>query len=319
MNMPSTANIPRPDATPTKLDMRTTGDEVWMQAPPAACLSNHVPAGAQPAALFAGTDAPIVAEMRVNWDSTARDYAAFRAGFPDEFYDRLAGHGIAGGSGAQQRALDLGTGTGTLARALTLRGWRVTGLDISAEMIGAARRLDAAAGVAVDYIVARSEATGLPAAAFDLIAAGTCWHWFDRPAAAREAHRLLAPHGRLVVAAMEWQSRPGNVVSATCDLIHKHNPHWPNDRLGFRFEWAEDLSNAGFIIADRFEFDVIVPYTHEAWRGRIRASAGVSASLDHAAVDAFDHEHAELLRTQFRQEPLAVPHRVLAIVARKES
>ena len=257
--------------------------------------------------------------MKVNWDRTAGDYAAFRAGFPDEFYDRLAGHGIAGGSGAQKRALDLGTGTGTLARALAVRGWRVTGLDISADMIGAARRLDAAAGVGVDYMVARSEATGLPAAAFDLVSAGTCWHWFDKPAAAREAHRLLAPNGRLVVAAMEWQSRPGNVVSATCDLIHKHNPQWPNDQLGFRFEWAEDLSAAGFAIADRFEFDVTVPYTHEAWCGRIRASAGVSASLDRAAVDAFDHEHAELLRTRFPQEPLAVPHRVLAIVARKES
>jgi SAM-dependent methyltransferase len=254
--------------------------------------------------------------MKVNWDRTAGDYAAFRAGFPDEFYDRL---GIASDGGAQRRALDLGTGTGTLARALAMRGWRVTGLDISADMISAARRLDAAAGVGIDYLVARAEATGLPAAGFDLVSAGTCWHWFDKPAAAREAHRLLAPNGRLVVAAMEWQSRPGNVVSATSDLIRKHNPLWPNDQLGFRFEWAEDLSAAGLAIADRFEFDVTVPYTHDAWCGRIRASAGVSASLDRAAVDAFDHEHAELLRTRFPHEPLAVPHRILAMVARKES
>jgi SAM-dependent methyltransferase len=257
--------------------------------------------------------------MKTNWDSTADDYASFRAGFPDEFYDRLAACGIADDKELRKRALDLGTGTGTLARGLALRGWRVTGLDISADMIAAARRLDAAAGVSVDYIVARSEATGLPAAAFDLVSAGTCWHWFDKPAAAREAHRLLAPNGRLVVAAMEWQSRPGNVVSATCDLIHKHNPQWPNDQLGFRFEWAADLSAAGFTIADRFKFDVTVSYTHEAWCGRIRASAGVSASLGLAAVDAFNREHAELLRTRFPQEPLAVPHRVLAIVARKES
>ena len=297
--------------------MRTTGDEDRMQAPPVACLSDHLLAGAQPAALFPGTGTPIVAGMQVNWDRTAEDYAAFRAGFPDEFYDRLADHGI--GGGAPKRALDLGTGTGTLARALALRGWRVTGLDISADMIGAARRLDAAAGVSVDYIIARAEATGLPAATFGLVSAGTCWHWFDRPAAAREAHRLLAPNGRLVVAAMEWQSRPGNVVAATSDLIHKHNPRWPNAQLGFRFEWAEDLSAAGFAIADRFEFDITVPYSHEAWCGRIRASAGVSTSLDRAAVDAFDHEHAELLRTQFPQEPLAVPHRILAIVARKKS
>ncbi len=257
--------------------------------------------------------------MKANWDSTAGDYASFRAGFPDEFYDRLAGYGIASDRGARERALDLGTGTGTLARGLAVRGWSVTGLDISADMIGAAQRLDAAADIGVDYVVARSEATGLPAAAFDLVSAGTCWHWFDKPAAAREVHRLLKTGGRLVVAAMEFRSQPGTVVSATCQLIHRHNPQWPNDQLGFRFEWAEDLSAVGLVILDRFQFDVAVLYTHEAWRGRIRASAGVSASLGPAAVDAFDGEHAELLRTRFPREPLAVPHRVLAIVARKES
>jgi len=257
--------------------------------------------------------------MKVNWDSTAGDYASFRAGFPAEFYDRLAGHGILSGREAPKRALDLGTGTGTLARGLALRGWRVTGLDISAEMVTAARQLDAAAGVGVDYVVARSEATGLPATAFDLVCAGTCWHWFDKPAAAREVYRLLKPNGRLVVAAMEWQSRPGNVVAATSELIRRHNPQWPDHQLGFRFEWAEDLSAVGLAVFDRFQFDAAVPYTHEAWRGRIRASAGVSASLGPAAVDAFDREHAALLRMRFPQEPLAVPHRILAIVACKES
>ena len=269
--------------------------------------------------MFPAADVSMVPGMKVTWDRTADDYASFRAGFPDEFYDRLAGYGITSGGEEQKRALDLGTGTGTLARGLALRGWRVTGLDISADMIGAARRLDAAAGVGVDYVVARSEASGLPAAAFDLVSAGTCWHWFDKPTAAREVHRLLKPKGYLVVAAMEWQSRPGNVVSATSALIHRHNPQWPNDQLGFRFEWAEDLSVVGLAIVDRFQFDVAVPYAHEAWRGRIRASAGVSASLAPAAVDAFDSEHAALLRTQFPEEPLDVPHRILAIVARKES
>jgi SAM-dependent methyltransferase len=221
--------------------------------------------------------------MKVNWDSTAADYASFRVGFPAEFYDRLAGHAIADRAGMPGRALDLGTGTGTLARGLAARGWRVTGLDISDAMISAARPLDAAAGVCVDYRIGRSEATGLPAATFDLICAGTCWHWFDKPAAAREADRLLRPDGRLVVAAMEFQSEPGNVVESTSQLIRQYNPEWwSSDQLGFRFEWADDMSAAGLAIVDRLQFDVAVPYTHEAWRGRIRASAGVSASLGRA-------------------------------------
>ena len=34
---------------------------------------------------------------------------------------------------------------------------------------------------------------GLASEAFDIVAAGQCWHWFDRAAAAREALRLLNP------------------------------------------------------------------------------------------------------------------------------
>lgn len=254
--------------------------------------------------------------MKINWGHTADDYASFRAGFPAEFYDRLGAYGIAADA-TTESALDLGTGTGTLARGLASRGWRVTGLDILTDMIGAAKRLDAAVGIEIDYKVGSSEATGLQGESFGLVCAGTCWHWFDKPAAAREVHRLLAPKGWLVVAAMDFQSESPSVVRSSSQLIARHNPAWAHDQLGFRFEWSADLEAAGLAVVGQFQFDIAVPYSHEAWRGRIRASAGVSASLDAAAVEAFDRDHAELLRNQFPQEPLAVPHRVSAIVSRK--
>ena len=62
--------------------------------------------------------------MKINWGHTAADYASFRAGFPAGFYDRLTAYGIVADTAAQRRALDLGTGTGTLARGLATRGWR---------------------------------------------------------------------------------------------------------------------------------------------------------------------------------------------------
>jgi len=62
--------------------------------------------------------------------------------------------------------------------------------------------------------------------------------------------------------------------------------------------------------------DVDVPFTHDAWRGRMRSSNGVGASLSAAEVAAFDAELARLLRERFPEEPLVVPHRVWALVAR---
>ncbi|MEM7033289.1 MAG: SAM-dependent methyltransferase, partial [Chloroflexota bacterium] len=60
-----------------------------------------------------------------------------------------------------------------------------------------------------------------------------------------------------------------------------------------------------------------VAYTHQAWRGRIRASAGVAASLSPPNVAHFDAELKQLLETQFPANPLQVPHRVFALIAQK--
>src|SRR5436190_14869364 len=135
--------------------------------------------------------------MHVDFGNTARDYATFRAGFPDSLFDRLAalGLGIAG-----QSVVDLGSGTGTLARGFAKRGCKVIGVDIAEPMLAEARRLAVKDGVDAEFRVARAEETGLASASSDLVSAGQCWHWFDRPAAAREAMRLLRPDGALVIA-----------------------------------------------------------------------------------------------------------------------
>ncbi|MFQ5783439.1 MAG: class I SAM-dependent methyltransferase [Alphaproteobacteria bacterium] len=252
--------------------------------------------------------------MEIDFGRTATDYGSFRAGFPEALFDRLAGHRI-GAPG--QRLLDLGTGTGALARGFARRGCRVTGLDRSAELIAEAARLDHEAGVEVRYVIGEAETTGLPDAAFDAVTAGQCWHWFDRKRAAREVRRLLVPGGRLAICHFDWLPLPGNVVDITEKLIKAHNPDWGFDGMtGIHADEPGDVAMAGFGDIETFSFDVAVPYTHEAWRGRIRASAGVGASLDPDAVARFDSTHAAFLKTRFRDDPLSVPHRCFAVVCR---
>jgi SAM-dependent methyltransferase len=252
--------------------------------------------------------------MAVDFGRTASDYARHRAGFPDRFFERLLAARFVRPA---DRVLDLGTGTGTVARGLAKRGCTVTGLDRSAALLEQAKGLDREVGVEIQYVLATAEETGLPAHAFDVVTAGQCWHWFDRTKAAAEARRLLAEGGRSIIAHFDWLPLPGNVVEATEDLIREHNPSWDwHGGTGVHPLWFADLSQAGFVDLESFSFDVPVPYPREAWLGRIRASAGVGASLPPEAVERFNDAHRALLERDFLDEPLQIPHRVFAVTGR---
>jgi SAM-dependent methyltransferase len=245
---------------------------------------------------------------------TAEDYGKYRAGFPAELIDRLVELDAVQ---AEDRALDVGTGTGTLARLLAAHVRSVLGIDPSAQLLRRAREVEGSP-TNVSYEVGVAEETGLPDCSIDLVAAGQCWHWFDRDLAAAEFARVLVPGGRVVIAHFDWIPVDGNVVAATEALILKYNPEWNlGGGTGIYAAWLADLALAGFAHLETFSFDLTVPYSHEAWIGRIRASAGVGATLPGSEVKRFSNELATQLGERFPEDPLAVPHRTWALVGRK--
>jgi SAM-dependent methyltransferase len=242
---------------------------------------------------------PIVPGRKVDFGLAADDYARHRAGFPDRFFERLA---TQLDLKPMMRALDIGTGTGTVARGLARLGLTVEAVDPSKAMMDQARILDDAEGVGIAYQVGKAEALPFPDERFDILTAGQCWHWFDRPAAAKEAMRVLKPGGVLVHCHFDWLPIPGNMVEATEALITRYNPGWrAGGGTGLHGHNMPDLSVAGFRDIETASFDVDQPYSHEAWRGRIRASAGVKATLDENGVARFDADLAALLAGRCRR------------------
>lgn len=240
--------------------------------------------------------------MDVDFGRTAFDYALYRTVFPRELFTRLAALGV-GLPG--HRVVDLGTGTGVLARGFAAAGCQVTGVDIAPEMLAQAR------DDGVTYRVAAAEDTGLPAQAWDVVSAGQCWHWFDQPRVAAEARRMLVDGGALAICSRDYLATPGSVGGVSEELVLAYHPGWP---LAAGSDSQLDVD--GFDHVEAFGFDVTVEFTHEQWRGRMRSSNGVAASLPAAEVAAFDVELAGLLRERFPQEPLRVPHRIRGLVAR---
>lgn len=245
----------------------------------------------------------------VDFGRAASDYRKFRAGFPAQFFERIA-HQFA--LRPEMRALDLGTGTGTVARGLAELGLVVTAIDPSTALMQEAAALDRAVTVQVEYLEGSAEALPFEPNTFDLVTAGQCWHWFERTTAAAQAMRVLKPGGTLVIAHFDWLPLAGNVVAATEAMIIAANPVWKpmSGGTGIHPQWLGDIAMAGFEDLQTASFDVAQLYTHEAWCGRVRASAGIKGSLGGTATARFIDQLLMMLQEEFPDDPLAVPHRV---------
>ena len=127
--------------------------------------------------------------------------------------------------------------------------------------------------------------------------------------------RLLKPGGRLVIAHFDYLAEGGNLAAETEKLILGRNPEWPWAGSDGRYErWRPHLQAAGFSDISSFSYDELVPYSREAWRGRMRACNGVIALGDPEAIAAFDRDLGCLLEDH--PEPLLILHRVFAIYGR---
>ena len=96
--------------------------------------------------------------------------------------------------------VDVGAGTGKLARQLVGRGLRVTGVEPLAAMRGLFEQ-NVPGGEAVE---GTAESIPLEDEIADGVTAAQAFHWFDRMRAPRELHRVLRPGGGV---ALIWNMR----------------------------------------------------------------------------------------------------------------
>ncbi|OAR23292.1 methyltransferase type 11 [Streptomyces sp. ERV7] len=199
-----------------------------------------------------------------SFGTEAERYDRARPRYPAALVDRITART------PDVRILDVGCGTGIVARQFQAVGCEVLGVEPDARMAEVARRL----GVEVD--VATFEAWDPGGREFDAVVAGQTWHWVDPAAGAAQASRVLRHGGRLAAFWNVFQLPP-EVAEAFAAVYRRVLPDSPFDleavtrqpldayRALFT-KAADGMRGAGvFSEPEQWRFDWEWSYSREAW------------------------------------------------------
>jgi len=172
--------------------------------------------------------------------------------------------------------LDVGCGTGIVARQFLAAGCRVLGVDADARMADVARQH----GMEVE--VSTFETWDPAGREFHVVAAGQSWHWVDPVAGAARAAEALSPRGRLAVFWNAFEPPP-DLAAAFAEVYRRVAPDVPN-------AWAKPALEAylqmctracdamaavgGFSQPEQWRFPWERPYTRDEWLDQLSTFGG---------------------------------------------
>ncbi len=227
-----------------------------------------------------------------DWGKTSKDYAKYRDIYPQEFYDYILGLGLCKDG---QRVLDVGTGTGVLPRNMYRYGAKWTGTDIAENQIEQAKLLAKDAGMDIEFFASKAEDVDFPDNTFDVITACQCIWYIDADQTASKFSRMLKSGGKFLILYMGWLPYEDPIAGKSEEIILKYNPNWTSYGDTVHPVWVPDRYLEYFDLLSQKEFRVDVPFSREAWHGRMRACRGVGASMSSENLPLWDKEHMEML------------------------
>jgi SAM-dependent methyltransferase len=153
-------------------------------------------------------------------DETARAYLA-RPPHPEETILRLVDE--LGGRGG--RVLDLGTGTGELARRLAPLAVHVDAVDVAAPMLALARKLPGGDAASIRWLEGRAEDAALEGP-YDLVVAGDSIHWMDWQVLFRRLGDVLRPEGHIAILTRMEAETPWGAEARRLYGVYSANQDW---------------------------------------------------------------------------------------------
>ncbi|TDQ04075.1 methyltransferase family protein [Labedaea rhizosphaerae] len=208
-------------------------------------------------------------------------YDRTRPHYPDELVNRIIS------TSPGRAVLDVGCGTGIVARQFRDAGCTVLGVEPDARMAAFAR------STGIDVEVSTLEEWSSDGRLFDVVVAGMTWHWVDPVAGSAKVASVLRPGGRVAVF---WHAfeMPAAVAAALADAFAQVLPDAPV-KMGTTqgvalyqpgLDKALDgfRSEGGFADFDQWRFDWDRVYTKDEWLDQI-PTQGTMTSLPAEKLD----------------------------------
>jgi SAM-dependent methyltransferase len=210
-------------------------------------------------------------EIAESFGSDAGRYDRTRPSYPAEMVAQI----FASSPGPD--VLDVGCGTGIVARQFQAVGCKVLGVDVDARMAQFAR------STGVDVELASFETWSRCGRVFDAVVSGQAWQWVDPVVGAAKAAEALRPDGRLAVF---WNvaQPPPELGEAFSEVYRRVLPDSPfsggvlpgMDGYSSIFSRAADgIVQAGaFGAPELWRFDWEQSFTREQWLDRVPTFSG---------------------------------------------
>jgi ubiquinone/menaquinone biosynthesis C-methylase UbiE len=243
---------------------------------------------------------------RDGFRGAARYYAQYRLPYPAAFLQRVLDETVGTNSSS---LLDLGCGTGELTVPMSAHFQQVTAIDVDRDMITQAQQKALKAGARnIQWHVGPAESLDLAPRSFDLITAGSSYHWMDRERLTPQCRRALKVGGAMALLGTngapwapteDWHHTVIEVIQATLGAERRTG----TKVFAVRQRHEDFLPQAGFSV-DMFEYAIEQHWTIENYMGYLYSTSYANPSVlgEHRAE--FEHNlrvalevHGELVET----------------------
>jgi trans-aconitate methyltransferase len=210
----------------------------------------------------------------------------YRPPYSTELFDILAGLI----SGEPRRVLDVGSGTGNIARNLIGRVESIDAVDFSQRMIEQGKQLPNGDHPHLRWLYGRVEEVELNPP-YALVTAGESLHWMDWNIVLPRFHEVLIPDAYLAIVEQEAEPDPWSLLS---EII----PHYTTNKGYYTYDMVEALEQQKLFhkVGDKKTVPIAFVQSIDDYIESYHSRSGFSRErMGIESVQAFDQEARKIL------------------------